>query len=69
MSDSKQIVDEMLSSSQSLSSRVYLQVWSKFKYRGMIALLLLIVFLTYGHALHSPFVFDDIPNIVENPYV
>ena len=35
----------------------------------MLAVLLLTVFLTYSHALHSPFVFDDIPNIVENPHL
>jgi Flp pilus assembly protein TadD len=47
----------------------FLQICESFRCRIVLALLLLVVSLTYGHALHSPFVFDDVPNIVKNPHI
>ncbi|MEN8142454.1 MAG: tetratricopeptide repeat protein [Thermodesulfobacteriota bacterium] len=35
----------------------------------MLVILLMIVVITYSHALHSPFVFDDLPNISRNPHI
>ncbi len=35
----------------------------------MLVLLLILIVITYSHALHSPFVFDDLPNITRNPHI
>src|SRR5210317_1493687 len=40
-----------------------------FQQKLLLILLPLLILITYSHSLHSPFVFDDIAHVAENPAV
>ncbi|MBU0480994.1 MAG: tetratricopeptide repeat protein [Proteobacteria bacterium] len=59
---------EPLSVSQEVPRQDFLQRWYGKRNLQVALFLALLTATIYGHALHSPFLFDDVPNISRNSY-